>query len=323
MQKKKIVAGITAIVVLALLFAGVGYAFSGSARTYNQGDEQTLAYMSVTPADFNPIFTGDTIFDSYVYCEDPSAEPLEIKTAYAFKAASTPVTVPGQPAVTYTALQLGSKNMTVLNNTGEGLTALTFNVTATSAIGTTDFVYIFKLSVANAYQVATVWADGTTYYNLVDGAFVEKAYADADAFDADQNAKYTNGPSVAYLIYNGSGVTKSANLAGVILDKGNEVVAVTVYVAYIPNVYVPNDYIGPAADNADGYARAAYWENGETYYSDKNGTEVNPQPTAESDFGTNTYYKKYTNPLPYIQTANAPVDLAKTSFSIEVVDGSA
>ena len=126
MQKKKIVAGITAIVVLALLFAGVGYAFSGTARTYNQGDEQTLAYMSVTPKDFNPIFTGSTIFDTYVY--DDSG----IKTAYAFDSEVATVKDVIIDTTTYKAVLLGTKNMTVLNNTGAEITALSFAISGTA-----------------------------------------------------------------------------------------------------------------------------------------------------------------------------------------------
>ncbi len=317
MQKKKIVAGITAIVVLALLFAGVGYAFSGSARTYNQGDEQTLAYMTVTPDDFGPIFTGDTPFDTYVYQGETVDDKL---TAYAFKETPETLTI---NAVEYTAIGLGSKNMTVLNKTGEDLTALTFNVTATSAIGTPDFVYIFELeTTADVYQVTVAWIEGTTtYYTFENDAFTaHNDINNAAAFAALEGVKYINGPSVAYLIYDNSGVTKSANLAGVILDDGSEVVSVNVYVAYIPNVYVPDNYIGPAEAK---YVLATEYDGEVTYYADENGTALNAQPADAAAFAEGTFYRVTANTLPYIQTANGPVDLATTSFGIEVVDGSA
>jgi len=317
MQKNKIVLAVTAVVVLALLFAGVGYAFSGSARTYNQGDEQTLAYMSVTPADFKPIFTGDTPFDTYVY---QGATVNDKLTAYAFKETPETVTV---NEVEYTAIGLGSKNMTVLNNTGEDLTALTFNVTATSAIGKPDFVYIFELeTTVDVYQVTVAWIEGTTtYYTYENDAFVaHDGINGADAFAALEGTKYINGPSVAYLVYDSSSATKSANLAGVILDGGNEVVSVNVYIAYIPNVYVPDNYIGPAEAK---YIQATEYDGGVTYYADANGTALDSQPANAGEFDEGTFYQMTANTLPYIQTANAPADLSTTSFGIEVVDGSA
>ncbi len=270
MQKNKIVLAVTAVVVLALLFAGVGYAaFSGNARTYNQDNTQTLAYMSVTPEDFDAILDdGKTIFDTYAY------EPDQV--AYAFNADEETVVEVATEAGTYKAVQLGEKTLNVKNETGAAITALNVEITASGATGNTDFVYIFKL----------------------------KATGDAK-----------------FIVFNGSSVTGSVSgLLAAIADKANTNITVTVYVGYIPNAYVPSNYIGPAADNAAGYAKAAYWKQGVQYYSDKNGTTASP--TAEN-FDAGTYYVKYTDPLPYKQSTTGPVDLAKTDFSFKVTDASA
>ncbi len=282
MQKNKIVLAVTAVVVLALLFAGVGYAtFTGNARTYNQGDEQTLAYMSVTPSDFDPFFTdaitNKTIFNTYAYEDANPTDPALV--AYAFNVnqetnQETVVEVDTGAAV-YKAVQLGEKTLKVKNETGAAITALNVEITASGATGNTDFVYIFKL----------------------------KATGDAK-----------------FIVFNGSSVTGSVSeLAAAIADKANTNITVTVYVGYEPDVYVPSNYIGPAADNAAGYAKAAYWKDGVQYYSDKNGTTASP--TAEN-FDEGTYYVKYTDPLPYKQSTTGPIDLAKTDFSFKVTDAS-
>lgn len=328
MQKKKIVAGITAIVVLALLFAGVGYAFSGTARTYNQGDEQTLAYMSVTPADFNPIFVstnGGTIFDTYAYEDADPTDPALV--AYAFKAASTPVTVPGQPAVTYTALQLGSKNMTVLNNTGEDITALTFNIKATGNVGNTDFVFIFKLTNADSYVSASqsTYSNEVTYYTFDAN---QKAYAAANPQPANQTeldarTYYLKDTSAEYIVYNGVN-NGSATINASLFDTKSNTITVTVYIGYVVNVYVPNNYIGPAS--ATEKHETVYWTDGVTYYDDSGCVNAsNPQPANQADVDAaieahTPYYEKW---LPYRQTTTAPADLLATSFGIEVVDGNA
>lgn len=158
MQKKKIVAGITAIVVLALLFAGVGYAFDGTARTYNSGDDQDLAYMSVTPSSFDPIFTGETVFDTYVY-NDSTA-----KIAYAFNAAASDLIV-GTSA--YKAVELNDDDMTltVLNKTKADITALNIELSATG-VGNADFAYIFAFQIESEDPVYIVF-DGSSPTTVV------------------------------------------------------------------------------------------------------------------------------------------------------------
>jgi hypothetical protein len=197
MQKNRIVLGITAIVVIALLYVGAGYAFSGDARTYNPGDEQKLEYMSITPADFNPMFTnasGGTIFNTYVY--NDSGE----KIAYAFKAASTPITV---GTTNYVALQLGTKVMSIENQTGAGITALNFDIYASGNAGNESFVYIFSVKIGEAAE--------------------------------------------AYTVFNGSATSAQiSSYAATIADGATADVTVTAFVAYVPNVFVPASYIGPA-----------------------------------------------------------------------------
>ena len=315
MQKKKIVAGITAIVVLALLFAGVGYAFSGTARTYNQGDEQTLAYMSVTPKDFNPIFTGSTIFDTYVY--DDSG----IKTAYAFDSEVATVKDVIIDTTTYKAVLLGTKNMTVLNNTGAEITALSFAISGTAGNG--DFVYIFKLTNTESFVSAASFVAGVTYYVLKNQNYVE-ANPQPTVNNFGEGTYYVQ--DTAYVVFNGS-APSPATISASLADTEDNVITVDVYLGYVPNVYVPSNYIGPAADNVDGYAKAAYWESNVTYYTDKSGTQADPQPTNQTEFaGMGTLYKQYTGALPYILPSlpeNIPADLLKTSFGIEVTDANA
>ena len=276
MHKNRIVLAITAAVVIALLFMGIGYAvFTGDARTYNPNDEQTLAYMSVTPADFDPIFTtvdGGTIFDSYVYYNGG------ILTAYAFNVDAETVTEVTVSETTYKAVQLGTaKNMVVLNNTGAAISKLNIGITANNDVGNASFVYIFKLTI---------------------------------------------GEVNSYIVFNGSSVSGNVQIspATPIADGGNATIAITVYVGYIPNVYVPDNYIGPAS--ATQYAVAASYEKGVTYYGDNTGAAI-AQPADAAAFNTaveggTTYYKGYSHP--YIQTANAPIDLTTTSFGIEVTD---
>ena len=211
MQKKKIVAGITAIVVLALLFAGVGYAFSGTARTYNQGDAQTLAYMSVTPSSFDAIFTDakteKTIFDTYVY--DSSGT----KTAYGFdggEASPTTVTV---DATNYRAVALNSTplTLTVENQTGATLDAVKVTINGSNAnsnvVGSTDFVYIFELQIGSEDPEYIVF-NGTTTGNV--------------------------------------NITPDGGIA----DNTSKAIKVTVYIGYVTNAYVPDTYIGPAVSVA-------------------------------------------------------------------------
>ena len=321
MHKNRIVLAVTAAVVIALLFMGIGYAaFGGTARTYNEDDSQTLAYMSVTPANFNRIFTGETPFDTYVYNDGTT------KTAYAFKEGVTAVDLT-VASTTYKAALLGTKDMTVLNNTGSDIDTLNFKITAVNdagEIGSTDFVYIFKLTNTDTYEEADSWAADTIYYTEDAGVYSEAnpQPADADAFNAAVTAGttfYTN-DGVAYIVYNGTSRIGQVDIAADLGDTTDNVVTIDVYIGYVPNVYVPESYIGPVA-NAAGYAKATYWNSGLTYYGDDAGAAADPAPTAETDFSSVTYYVHYAGNLyPYIQTANGPGDLLSTNFSIEVID---
>ncbi len=238
MQKNRIVLAITAIVVIALLFVGAGYAFSGDARTYNPDDEQKLEYMSITPADFNPIFTtaitNGTIFDTYVY---QGATATEI--AYAFNVPEETVEDLTIDTKEYKAVQLGvTKNMTVHNETGAAITALDVTMNTASAVGSADFVYIFKLQIGTA--------------------------------------------TPAYIIFNGVTTANVADFVASLPDAEHDVViGVTAYIAYVPNVVVPTNYIGPVS-------------------------------TTMTDAGHK-----------YIHPAAAPINLAATSFGIEVSDATA
>jgi len=337
MQKNKIVLAVTAVVVLALLFAGVGYAtFTGNARTYNQDNTQTLAYMSVTPGDFDPIFTdttsGKSIFDTYVYYEDPSAQTPVIKKAYAFNGVAEDVKDIKIDEITYKAAVLGSKVMTVLNNTGEDITKLNFSITASPGIGTTDFVYIFGISNAGAYLVKDTWAENTTYYKLVDKVYADANISTEDEFNAAKDALqdgehlYIKDTTVSYIVFDDVNVpTKAVDVAASLFDTKENAVTITVYLGYVPNVYVPGNYIGPAADNEGGYFATTVWDPNEEYYTKSNGeySPASPAPTEQQVEAGGYYYKAYDSTLPYRQTANGPIDLAKTSFGIEVTDASA
>lgn len=317
MQKKRIVLAATALVVLALLFAGIGYAFNGSARTYNQGDDQTLAYMSVTPADFNAIFTGSTPFDTYVYSDG------EKKTAYAFDEQEVTVVDVTVNQTTYKAVSLIDPNrdaydLTVLNNTGGPITSLRLDITATGTVGSADFVYIFKFTNTDSYVAAAAWAEGVTYYVIDNENYVAaNPNPDKNTFDAAQAGTYFV-QDTAYVVLTGgsSYATISASLA----DTESNTIAVDVYLGYVPNIYVPTNYIGPA--NAAMYVLAHEYEQGVTYYADANGTTLQEQPTAQT-FVPDTVYKANGCTRPYVLPTNAPEDLATTGFGIEVTDANA
>ncbi len=219
MQKKKIVAGITAIVVLALLFAGVGYAtFTGTARTYNQGDEQTLAYMAVTPDNFNAIFTdstsGKTIFDTYDYYDSAK------KRAYGFDGGESPAATDVTAyAKTYKAVKLNStpRVLTISNETGDPITAVNITINAyndANKIGSADFAYIFQLH--------------------VDG-------------DDAANDKF--------IVFDGTSTTGVVEVTAAIANEASKNIDVTVYIGYVPNAYVPDNYVGNVKATQDtGYS---------------------------------------------------------------------
>lgn len=296
MENRKIIVGVAALAALLLLFAGVGYAvFNGNARTYNEGNTDTLAYMTATPSDFSP-FASDimTEFDTYVYegatysetsVADESAYEAEVtagtlyvksgntyalavtgeydddvtyyhrapqllysvvpvadsdeftaakttftklytksgevyteanayaeSTTYYYKVdvqdkskayafLDTPVTVDG-----YSAILLGTKDVTIQNYTDAAITSLNINVKVSEEIGTSDFVYIFK------------------FVNGSNDAKYAKFYG-TDALDRDVL---------------GLTVDSIAN------EGGTGVVSVSLYVGYISNVFVPQSYIGAA-----------------------------------------------------------------------------
>ncbi len=306
MQKNRIVLAITAIVVIALLFVGAGYAFSGDARTYNQGDQEKLEYMSITPADFTAIFNDETIFDTYVY--DDSGTKT---TAYAFDGDEVvdDLTV---DATNYKAVKLGSKYMTVLNQTGGDISALKFTVKATGAVGNSDFVFIFKLS---TFEAATAWAADTVYYEKASTSYIVKV-PQPESGDSVEGL-YTENVT-GYLVYDGS-TSENVTLSIAVVDTENVDVNVNVYVGYVPNVYVPNTYIGPAADAQTGH-EATIWTEDVTYYTDAAcQNPADPQPANQAALDAGTFYESY---LPYKQSTIGPVDLATTSFGIEVVDAS-
>ena len=277
MHKNRIVLAVTAIVVLALLFAGIGYAFNGTARTYNQGDEQTLAYMSVTPNSFDPIFTdaatAKTIFDSYVYNDGTT------KAAYAFNETEETVEEVTVDATAYKAVKLNSTalQLTVLNETGAAISKINVAVDSTKTVGNGDFVFIFKLQVVG---------------------------------DAPDN--------IEYIVFNGF-ASANVNITTSIADTTSKIVAVTVYVGYEADVYVPNNYIGPAINNPT--RQATVWTSGVTYYSDVAcETEAVSQPTSQAELEASTFYEKL---LPYKFSAAGPVDLASADFGIKVTDANA
>jgi hypothetical protein len=70
MDNKKLVA-VSVLAVLALAFAGYGYA-DYTATTYNSGNELAAQYITVTPGSWNALSAGanDLEIDTYTYTED-------------------------------------------------------------------------------------------------------------------------------------------------------------------------------------------------------------------------------------------------------------
>jgi len=242
MENRKIIVGVAALAALLLLFAGVGYAtFTGNAKTYNDGNEDTLAYMTATPSDFSPFAAkASTLFDTYVYgnyVQDDTPTQAELdaglyytesggvytkasgtlgdgpyyvvgeakNTAYAFVPAMSPATVNGK-----TAVQLGTdKIITLKNETGAAISEIKLSISTPVNIGSTDFVYFFGVTVAG----------GSTQYLP---AFANSKVAELD------------------------------NIACAIADGFSKDVTVALYLGYVADVYVPESYIGPASETQTG-----------------------------------------------------------------------
>ena len=142
--------GIVAM-LCAVAIVGIGYAavFGGSAKTYNDNNVADAQYLSLSPGTdgsaWNAISSGavDAVFDEFTYNDSG--------TKYAFSyiesLSPTEVTV---SAVTYQAVQLGTKNFIIGNETGAATTTVTISVKASDLVGNADYVYLLKVGTADA-----------------------------------------------------------------------------------------------------------------------------------------------------------------------------
>jgi hypothetical protein len=160
----KIIAGVA---VLALLFAAVGYAtYTGTAKTYNEGNGSTVNYVSIFTDDWAPFAstTGDEAndFDSYTY-KDATTEETVTVYSYSGTVTTTDITIgEDTAAVTYKAKALTSaaNGYTITDGRvlaeGEDSKGLKLSIKAfgpksetgvrtPAIIGSTDFVYFIEI----------------------------------------------------------------------------------------------------------------------------------------------------------------------------------
>lgn len=208
----KIIAGVA---VLALLFAAVGYAtYTGTAKTYNEDNEvksefATIAFDSWTP------FTGATAqidFDSYSY-EGASATETVYKPKLATGTTLADLKIDEQTMKGY---ELGSKTLTLTNNTAEAIATFDLEVGVKAAITGAEFKY---------------------YLEVTDGK--ENGYYDIKPLTATPFTFNVDKQNVA--------VGEDATYT------------VTLYLVYLPNMYVPTNEVGPATPTAPEGQTVAEW----------------------------------------------------------------
>lgn len=159
------------IMLCAVAIIGVGYAaFSGNARTYNEGNAATAGYMTLVPdagatSEWASItYTAATTdhealadFSTYTYNSSGT------KTAFYLESPeSSPVTV---DTTNYVVKSIGSKSFTVTNQTGAAVASVDIVVKQSIAVGNADFVYIIK--VGDVYKILSSTTPNTeTTFNV-------------------------------------------------------------------------------------------------------------------------------------------------------------
>jgi len=284
MENRKIIVGVVALAALLLLFAGVGYAvFNGNARTYNEGNTDALEYMTATPADFDPIAAdAESLFDTYVYghtytkVADAEKSSEHFGDYYLF---ITNKYVKADDGVrTYDAnadyftKNAGVATAYVLNDAGVDDSFAVYLPVASPDSGDFDKYYLID---GNNYVKAD---DGVRTYDANADYFTKAVYTALGLGDkviavdnqtgSDISAlnlaiKAAPGPigstdfvyvfevvgtaAAKYAVFDGDSELSIADLACEIDSAASANVTVTLYIAYVPNVYVPNTYIGAAS----------------------------------------------------------------------------
>ena len=158
------------IMLCAVAIIGAGYAAfanTATARTYNEGNSTTTGYMVLTPGgatenwDAITATTDDVSFSTYKYRPIVSEDPLTYgssKVAYYMTGGAMGTGV----AADYYVKVIESKDFNISNQTGAGVSAITFKALAKAAgdIGNTDFVYFLK--VTSGSNVVYLTIDKTT-----------------------------------------------------------------------------------------------------------------------------------------------------------------
>ena len=199
----------------AVAIIGAGYAaFTGSARTYNQGNSVDVGNITLTPDGASATekwaaistVANKEIFDTYKYAST-DATPVE-KTAYYFASAGTNVT-DGGVANNYTVREVASKDYIITNDSGSAISAINFKVKATADTPAGDFKYFLKVSI------------GTTVTYLNVSATEQETTAKAITIAADAGSTGT--------------------------------ISVAICIGYVANVYIPANFIGPATAETTAY----------------------------------------------------------------------
>ena len=162
-KKTKILALAVVGMMCAVAIVGAAYAaFAGSASTYNQGNNVTAGYMTLTPgtagsADWTAIVaSGEDSLDTYVYNDNGA------KTAYYFSD-DTGVAAGADDANNYLVKQIGTaKVFTLENKTGAATSTLVFKATASAAPTASDIKYFLKVTFGTGDNAPVEYLDIST-----------------------------------------------------------------------------------------------------------------------------------------------------------------
>lgn len=208
-MKKSMALGVV-IMLCAVAMIGAGYAaFSGNARTYNEGNSATSGAIVLANDGFTAMFAAaNTEFDVY---------NAETATCYYFESGVTTEKF----AISTTnyvgkALLTTEKKIEVTNNTGADISSLTFNTRTDKAnVGNADFPYIIKVAI-----------DGITgsekYAILSTSATTDVPVIFTDFLPAEGTQAFADGAMITLTIQ--------------------------IYIAYSANYFVPNSGIGDVVE---------------------------------------------------------------------------
>ena len=232
-KMKKTIALGAVIMLCAVAVIGVGYAavFNGNARTYNSGNSTDAGYMTLTPSGDNDTAKWQAItvnanseFDSYTYYSTAT------KVAYNFTNGGSGITLTSTNCVsptltddvTYFSKSLGEKTLIVNNGSGKDVKTIQLTVTPTDKVGNAEFVYFIKVA-AGSYEK----------YAVLDDASAQAATA--KVFDGITNGLVDD--------------TNTTDVDESVITTLN--ITVTLYVGYVANVTIPDNFIGPATSTAN------------------------------------------------------------------------